>query len=239
MDEVRAEELRANLERVQQRIHDACERAGRDPDEVTLVAVSKTFPVEDLVVLYEEGVRDFGESYVQEWRDKAPRMPEDVRWHFIGHLQSNKAKYIVDRVHMVHSVDRKSVIKELNRRAEGPVDVLLQVNVAGDEDKSGVDPAATLRLLEQATSRERLRVRGLMTLPPYATVPEDNREHFARLRGLRERALAWVEGQGLGEVASLEHLSMGMTNDFEVAVEEGATLVRVGSGIFGARNYDD
>lgn len=231
--------LRLRLENIRERVELACERAGRDRDEVTLLAISKTFPAEVMRVLYDEGVRDFGESYVQEWQDKFEQLPEDVRWHFVGHLQSNKAKHLADRVHMIHSIDRKSVIKKLNRRADDPVRVLLQVNVAGDEAKSGVAPEGLERLLEMATARPALRVWGLMTLPPYADDPEDNRTHFAKLAQLRERAHAWLVRKGLDEEHPCADLSMGMTHDFEVAIEQGATLVRVGSGLFGPRHYDD
>lgn len=232
------ERMRERLSDVQRRVAEACERAGRSTDEVTLIAVSKTHPVSAIRVLYEAGVRSFGESYVQEWQDKAPELPDDIEWHFIGHLQSNKAKYIADDIACVHSVDRKSVMKQLNRRSEGRVDVMLQVNIAGQETKSGVAPDELEGLLERAMNYPSLRVRGLMTIPPYVEDPEENRDYFREMRRLGERARDWLEEHAPDEVEAFEHLSMGMTADFEVAIEEGATMIRVGTGLFGKRHYD-
>jgi hypothetical protein len=226
-----------NLAAVEQRIEQACDRAGRSADEVTLIAVSKTHPVEAIEALYEAGHRDFGESYVQEWQDKAAALPKDIVWHFIGHLQSNKAKYIADEVAMVHSVDRKSVMKQLNRRSDERVDVLLQVNIAGQGTKSGVAPDGLIGLLELTRNYPSMRVRGLMTIPPYVENPEENRGHFQNMRELFERAKAWLQENASEDADAFEHLSMGMTGDFEVAIEEGATIVRVGTGIFGQRDY--
>ncbi len=235
-----ADAIRARYADVQERIEAACARSGRAREDVTLIAVSKTWPPAAIQVLYDAGVRHFGENYVQEWQEKVEALPEDIRWHFVGHLQSNKAKYIVNDVAVVHSVDRKSVIKKLNRRADDPVDVLLQVNVAGDDNKSGVAPDEVLRLLEMATARDDLRVRGLMTLPPYADTPEDNRGYFKRLRELLEPCQQWLkERDGMQRHLPCDQLSMGMSNDFEVAIEEGATMIRVGSALFGPRQYDD
>ncbi|MGM0557439.1 MAG: YggS family pyridoxal phosphate-dependent enzyme [Myxococcota bacterium] len=238
MKQYAPEQLRSRLDRVRERIRDACEHVGRSLDEVTLVAVSKTHPVHALQTLYDAGHRTFGESYVQEWEDKAPELPDDIEWHFIGHLQSNKAKYLADDVAMVHSVDRKSVMKELNKRSQGRVDVLLQVNIADQDSKSGVLPDNLLSLCEKTLNYPNLRVRGLMTIPPYVDEAEDNREHFARMRGLFDEAREWFAAE-TDDADAFEHLSMGMTADFEVAVEEGATIVRVGTGIFGQRHYDE
>lgn len=229
--------LRDNLADVQSRVRQACDRAGRSTDEVTIIAVSKTHPAEAIQALYDAGQRHFGESYVQEWQDKAAALPKDIVWHFIGHLQSNKAKYIADDVAMVHSVDRKSVMKQLNRRSDERVDVLLQVNIAGQGTKSGVAPDGLINLLELTRNYPSVRVRGLMTIPPYVDNPESNRGHFQKMRELFERAKGWLEEHAPEDAAAFEHLSMGMTGDFEVAIEEGATIVRVGTGIFGQRDY--
>ncbi len=232
------EALRDRLAAVQRRVDAARARAGRSRDAVTLIAVSKTHPVQALRTLYEAGQRDFGESYVQEWQDKAAALPGDVRWHFIGHLQSNKAKYIVDEVTLIHSVDRKSVMKKLHKRSDERADVLLQVNIAGQETKSGVAPDELLELVELTRNYPSLRVRGLMTIPPYVDDPEQNRGHFRRMRELFEQAKAWLAEHASDDAPAFEHLSMGMSGDFEVAIEEGATLVRVGTAIFGQRDYD-
>lgn len=231
------EQLHRRLKAVEARIQQAAERSGRDPADVTLVAVSKTHPVEAIEALYDAGHRSFGESYVQEWQAKAAALPDDIAWHFIGHLQSNKAKYLSDRIALVHSIDRRSVMKALHKRADRPIDVLLQVNVAQQASKSGVEPQKLQVLCEEIARYTQLRPRGLMTIPPYVEDPEENRPHFKAMVELFSRARAWLEGQGV-ETGRFEHLSMGMTGDFEVAVEEGASIVRVGTGIFGARSYD-
>lgn len=230
--------LRDNRAAVEERIRAACDRAGRERAEVSLVAVSKTHPVEAIRALYDDGQRAFGESYVQEWEDKAEALPDDIAWHFIGHLQSNKAKYIVDDVALIHSVDRTSVMKKLHKRSEERVDVLLQVNIAGQDTKSGVSPDDLLGLLGQTRNYPSLRVRGLMTIPPYVDDPEDNRGYFSQMRGLFGQARHWLEQRAPQDAGAFEHLSMGMTGDFEVAIEEGATIVRVGTGLFGQRHYD-
>lgn len=234
--------LEANYNAVRARVDKACERAGRRPEEVTLVAVSKTWPASDLQALYDVGVRHFGESYAQEWEEKAPQLPDDIEWHFIGHLQSNKARLLAGKTHLVHSVDRNSLIKELSKRSkqEDAVSrILLQVNVGEDENKSGVDADAVFGLLEKATSRENLIVCGLMTIPPFEQDPETNRGNFRELAALIDPCRAWLEERGLLEEHPLEEVSMGMSGDFEIAIEEGATIVRVGSAIFGSRNNSD
>ena len=230
-----ADALRENLARVRQNIVDAAARSGRDAGQVTLVAVSKTFPAEALQVLYDEGVRDFGESYVQEWLEKKIHLPDDIRWHLIGHLQSNKCKMLGDDVHMIHAVDRSSLMKELNKHSKAARMVLLQVRLGGEETKSGVDPAGLLDLLERATSRDRLCVYGLMTIPPPADSEGQARAYFRQLGELREECVAWLQKRRLLEQHPMMHLSMGMSADYEVAVEEGASLVRVGSSLFGRR----
>jgi pyridoxal phosphate enzyme (YggS family) len=235
--------LRQNLDEVNERITRACEhrredRGGGPASDVTLVAISKTHPTSAIQTLYDAGHRHFGESYVQEWQDKASELPDDIVWHFVGHLQSNKAKYIADEIALVHSVDRKSVMKKLHRRSEERVDVLLQVNIAGQDTKSGVAPDELLELLERSRDYPSMQVCGLMTIPPYVDDPEENRPHFRRMRELFEQARAWLAEHAPNDVDAFEHLSMGMTADFEVAIEESATIVRVGTGIFGQREYD-
>jgi pyridoxal phosphate enzyme (YggS family) len=237
-DQYAPERMRERLESVRDRVGSACDRAGRDPDDVSVIAVSKTHPPRAIEALWEAGVEDFGASYVQEWEDKVADVPDAIRWHFIGHLQSNKAKRVADRVATVQSVDRRSVTKQLHRRSEAPVDVLIQVNVAGDDSKSGVSPDQLTDLLETTAEFERIRVRGLMTLPPYADDPEQNRQHFRALRDLLPEARQWLEEHVDYDASACRHLSMGMTNDFEVAIEEGATMVRLGTALFGPRDYD-
>jgi PLP dependent protein len=230
------DELLERLEGVRRRVAQACSRAGRSTDEVCLIAVSKTHPTEALRVLYDAGVRDFGESYVQEWLDKAAQLPADIRWHFIGRLQSNKARFVAEsNAVMVHSVDRMSLAKPLAGRSERIVDVLIQVNLAEEETKGGVSEKDLNDFFDKLTSLESLRVRGLMTMPPYADDPEASRGYFSRLKVLLESLRRHSEGRGF-DAGQLDVLSMGMTNDFEVAIEEGATHIRVGTALFGERS---
>lgn len=237
-DALSAKELRQNLDAVRRRISSACERAGRGADEVCLIAVSKTHPPESLRAVLEAGQRHFGESYVQEWQKKADELPENLKWHFIGHLQSNKARFVAEGIELIHSVDRKSVMKKLNRRSGERVDVLLQVNIADQQSKSGVDPEGLIDLVELSRNYPNICVRGLMTIPPYVDDPEENRPHFQRMRHLFESARRWLEDHAPEDISAFEHLSMGMSDDFEVAIEEGATIVRVGTAIFGERVYE-
>jgi hypothetical protein len=211
---------------------------------VTLVAVTKTHPPAAIERLFELGHRDFGASYVQEWEEKRAALParvrDEIRWHFIGHLQSNKARDVVDRVALVHSVDRASLIRQLDRRSERPVDVLVQVDLVGESSKSGARPDELVEVLDRVVERESLRPRGLMTLPPYAEDPEENRAHFERLAGLLEVQRARLRAEVGDELAEgFCELSMGMSHDFAVAIEEGATIVRLGTALFGPRHYDD
>jgi PLP dependent protein len=222
-----------NLEEIRRRIAAACARVGRDPAAVRLVAVSKTKPAADIEEAATAGQRLFGESYVQEFAAKAAEVAAPVSWHFIGALQSNKVKYLRGLVDLFHSVDRLSLAEEIDRqwgKDNAVADVLLQINLGGEESKSGTDEAGLIELARQVTALPHLRLRGLMTLPPYFDDPEAVRPYFSRLRELLET----LRGLELPR-AELTELSMGMSHDFEVAVEEGATLVRVGSAIFGAR----
>lgn len=228
----RKTELSERVQAVQEDLAEAAKKAGRAPSDVTLVAVSKLHPASDIAALADAGHLDFGENYVQEAAGKQEALQGlDVRWHFIGGLQSNKAKFVAGNFELVHSVDSLKLAKKLAAKAaeRGTVqDVLIQASLAGEEQKSGAEADELERLVAEASELDGLRVRGLMTMPPFFDEPERARPFFARLRELREGI-----GQRLG--ISLPHLSMGMTGDFVPAVEEGATLVRVGTRIFGAR----
>jgi len=233
---LRYREIADNLNDIRQRIGDAAARAGRDPGDITLVAVTKTRTLDEVRAVIEAGARDLGENYVQELEEKSIALAElDVCWHAIGHLQTNKIRKIADVVAMVHSVDSERVGREIDKRAAAAgrrVPVLLQVNVSGEESKFGVTEAEAAELARQLVTLEHAELAGLMTMPPYGEDPEANRPHFARLRGLRDRLV----DAGI-PAGKMRHLSMGMTRDYEAAVEEGATLVRVGTAIFGARDY--
>lgn len=220
---------------VKARIEAACARAGRNPEDVTLVAVSKTKPEEDIQALYDYGVRDFGENYIQELRTKHDDLPKDIRWHMIGHLQRNKVKYIADYVTMIHAVDTLPLAETIEKegvRFDRIIPVLIEVNVAGEESKFGVTPENCVSFAEQFAGFPHIRLEGLMTSAPFVENPEDNRPVFRKLRQLAVD----INKKNIDNVG-MRVLSMGMTNDFEVAVEEGATMVRVGTAIFGARDY--
>lgn len=228
--------LKENYTNVLKNVYDACERAGRNSKEVTLIAVSKTKPVEMLQDVYDCGCRDFGENKVQEIMDKYEKLPNDIRWHMIGHLQTNKVKYIVDKVYMIHSVDSIKLAKEISKEAvkkNVTVKVLLEVNVAKEETKFGLLTEEVLDFYKEVIDLPGLKVCGLMTIAPYVENPEDNRQHFVNLKQL----MVDIESEKTDNI-SVGELSMGMTGDYEVAIEEGATYVRVGTGIFGERNYN-
>jgi len=225
-------EIEVNLQRVRKRIAAAAQRAGRDPAEVTLVAVTKTRPVEVIRAAYELGVRDFGENRVEEAETKFALLPDDIRWHMVGHVQSRKAARVVKPYVLVHSVDRVKLARRLNRfaaEAARRLPVLLEVNVSGEASKYGFRPAEVEAAVEAIWGFEHLQIRGLMTMAPIVSDPEEARPVFAALRELRERLAARFPD------IRWEHLSMGMTDDFEVAIEEGATIVRIGRAIFGER----
>ncbi len=234
---MRYAQIADNLHEVEQRIADAAERAGRDPADVNLVTVTKTRTIDEIRAAIEAGARDLGENYVQELEEKAELLGgEDVRWHAIGHLQTNKIRKIADIVALIHSVDSPRVAREIDRRAElagRQVPVLLQVNVSGEESKFGIDDDHAHALASEVAHLSNARLMGLMTMPPYSEDPEENRGYFVALRELRDRL---VDG-GIPD-ESMRHLSMGMTCDYETAVEEGATFVRVGTAIFGPRDYE-
>jgi pyridoxal phosphate enzyme (YggS family) len=223
--------IAGRLTEVRARMARAAARSGRDPGTVRLVAVSKKRTAAEVLEAYRAGASDFGENYVQELLAKAAAVgAPDIRWHHIGQLQTNKARAVVGKCWLVHGVDRPSLAEEISRRSLATsiiVDVLLQVNVAGEESKAGCSPADLPALLERASTLQGVRVRGLMLIPPEVEDPEAARVHFRELRALRDRH---------GGAAYLPELSMGMSHDFEVAIEEGATIVRVGTAIFGPRS---
>lgn len=227
--------IQKNLMEVEERIRAACERAGRKREEVTLVAVSKTKPVSVIREAYDLGVRVFGENKVQEIRDKYPQLPPDTQWHMIGHLQTNKVKYIIDKVALIHSVDSLKLAETIEKEAEKHgciTDILLEVNVAEENSKFGLKLSEVLPLAEKITGFPHIRLKGLMTVAPFVENPENNRTIFADLQKL----YVDIKRKNIDN-GTVSILSMGMTNDYEVAIEEGATMVRVGTGIFGARNY--
>ena len=225
------EQIPERLAAVRAQIAEAAKRAGRAPDSVRLVAVSKTKPAEAVRIAYDAGQRDFGENYVQELVDKAKALDDlpDLRWHFIGSLQRNKAKLATNLSQLIHTVDRDELVIELDKRAFSrgkPLDVLIEVNVGDENSKSGVALENFSKLLENAQQAKNIRVKGLMAIPPFLDDPEAVRPYFAKLRALRDAH---------GGPAELPELSMGMSHDCHVAIAEGATLVRVGTAIFGSR----
>ncbi len=204
--------IRENIDSVEKMVEDSCRRAGRNRDEVLLVAVSKTKPLSMLQEAYEAGIRDFGENKVQELMDKIPSMPEDVRWHMIGHLQTNKVKYLVGRVAMIHSVDSLHLAEEISRQGvkqNVTVDILVEVNVAGEESKYGVTMEEAPALVEQIAALPNIHVRGLMTIAPFTEIPEENRIFFQKLKQLSID----IEQKSIDNV-SMSVLSMGMTGDY-------------------------
>lgn len=228
--------LAENVKEVQKNIEDACKRAGREPKEVELIAVSKTKPVDQLLEVYDTGIRAFGENYVQELTEKIEVLPKDIRWHMIGHLQRNKVKYIVGKVDLIHSVDSLRLAEEISKEAVKKntcADILLEVNVAQEENKFGLTLENTMEEVEKIAVLPNIHIKGLMTSAPFVENPEENRKYFRQLRQLSVD----INGKNIDNVC-MDILSMGMTNDYIVAVEEGATMVRVGTAIFGARNYN-
>ena len=227
--------LAVNLQNVENKICEACKKAGRSREDVTLIAVSKTKPVSMLKEVYDLGIRDFGENKVQELTDKTPQLPSDLRWHMIGHLQRNKVKQVIDKAVLIHSVDSVRLAKTIEIEAAKKdiiVHILLEVNVAEEESKFGLKMDEVLSAVKQIATMPHVRIQGLMTIAPFVENPEDNRTVFARLKKLSVD----IAEKNIDNV-SVNILSMGMTNDYQVAIEEGATMVRVGTGIFGERDY--
>ncbi len=228
--------IRENIELVEKNIQNACKKAGRERESVTLIAVSKTKPVSDIREAMECGITVFGENKVQEIKDKTEEIKEPLSWHMIGHLQANKVKYLPGRVCMIHSVDNKKLADEIEKqfaKADQVIDVLIEVNMAKEESKFGLSSGDVIAFIEEIMDLKHLNIRGLMTIAPYTEDPESNRVYFRELKALLNR---------INDLGILDHeldtLSMGMTGDYQVAIEEGATFVRVGTGIFGERNYN-
>ncbi len=226
--------MKDKLSLVESNINAACHNANRDRSEVTLIAVSKTKPLSALKEAYSLGCRHFGENKVQELMDKIPEMPADCKWHMIGHLQRNKVKYLIGKTTLIHSVDSLRLAEEISKeslKANVENDILIEINVAGEDSKFGTnDESANLELLKSISVLPGIHIKGLMTIAPYTENAEDNRKYF---RALKEFAL----GKAAPYIEGTPILSMGMTGDYAVAIEEGATLVRVGTGIFGERDY--
>lgn len=224
-------DLADNLEIIRQRIKAACDRSDREPNSVTLLAVTKAQPPQLVEAAANLGLTLFGENKVQEARAKIPLCPGKLRWHFIGHLQSNKCRDAVELFQMIHSVDSLALAQELNKRCEAAaktMPVLLEVNAAGESSKFGYKPDRLLADLRAISELPRLEIRGLMTVPPWSADAEKARPHFVRLRKLKAEC-----EQLIG--VPMPHLSMGMSGDFEIAIEEGATIIRIGTALFGAR----
>ena len=227
--------LSDNLCRVWENIRRACEQSGREADSVSLIAVSKTKPVEMIREVYDLGVRDFGENRVQELTAKYDALPSDIRWHLIGHLQTNKVKYIIDKVYMIHSVDSLRLAEEISKEAVKHgvcVRILIEVNVAGEESKFGVTLSETEELIRSISVLPGLKIMGLMTVAPYVEDPDDNSTIFYNLKQLSID----IDRKKIDNVV-MDVLSMGMSNDYITAIREGATYVRVGTSVFGERDY--
>lgn len=228
--------LQENLSLVQENIKKACEKAGRNPSEVTLIAVSKTKPVSMLETIYEAGNREFGENKVQELTEKYEVLPKDIHWHMIGHLQRNKVKYIVDKAVLIHSVDSFRLAEEVSIQAQKrrrKADILVEVNIAQEKSKFGISYEDAITLVEDISKLPGIHIKGLMTIAPFVENPEENRMYFRKMKELSVD----IKGKNIDNV-DMDILSMGMTGDYMVAIEEGATMVRVGTGIFGERNYN-
>lgn len=224
-----------NLKTVESNIVRACERSGRNRADVTLIAVSKTKPIELMEEAMAAGMRTFGENKVQEIIKKQPYFPDDVDWHMIGHLQRNKVRQIAGKVAMIHSVDSLRLAEQIQKEYEAigkAAKILIEVNIAREETKFGLMPEETEAVIREAAKMGNIEVRGLMTIAPYVEDPQENRVHFCNLRKL----LVDINSKNIDNV-NMTELSMGMTGDYEIAIEEGATFVRVGTGIFGSRQY--
>lgn len=228
--------LKENLQSVEENIKKACEKAGRKREDVTLIAVSKTKPVEMLQEIYDQNIRDFGENKVQEMCDKMEVLPKDIKWHMIGHLQTNKIKYIIGKTELIHSVDSLHLAQEISKQAVNhnvQADILIEINIANEQTKFGIDAGDTIQLVREIAELPNIHIKGLMTIAPFVENPEDNRLYFRRIHQLSVD----ITKENIDNV-SMDVLSMGMTGDYMVAIEEGATMVRVGTGIFGERNYN-
>lgn len=228
-------EISDNIAYVKRKIREACERSHRNPQDVTLIAVSKTKPLEDIKFAVSAGMTYFGENKVQELSTKIDELPETLHWNMIGHLQKNKVKYIIGRVDLIHSVDSVELAKKIQDEAvkkQVHADILIEVNVSGEQSKFGVSPEQLESVIREIALFNNVHIKGLMTIAPFTENPEENRKYFKKLRNLAVD----IKSKSIDNV-NMSVLSMGMTGDYEVAIEEGATMVRVGTGIFGERNY--
>lgn len=228
--------IQENIKLVEENIKKACEKVGRDVNEVTLIAVSKTKPYTAIEEALPIGVKDYGENKVQELCDKYEILPKDIKWHMIGHLQRNKVKYLVGKASLIHSVDSIRLAEQIEKeyaKADEIANILIEVNMAQEESKFGITSEETEQLVREIAKFPHIRIKGLMTIAPYTDNPESNRVYFRNMKKLSVD----IENKNIDNV-SMSVLSMGMTGDYQVAVEEGATLVRVGTGIFGERNYN-
>lgn len=228
--------VKENLNSVEEKIQNVCDRVNRKREEVTLIAVSKTKPIEMLREAYDAGIREFGENKVQEMCQKMEILPDDIHWNMIGHLQTNKVKYIIGKTSLIHSVDSLHLAKEIDKQAKKKnilVDILVEVNIANEASKFGILKEEAISLVQSIAKLSNLRIKGLMTIAPFVENAEDNRLYFRQIKELSVD----IKSQNIDNV-SMDILSMGMTGDYEVAIEEGATMVRVGTGIFGERNYN-
>ena len=228
--------LTENVIEVEKNIQAACDRAGRSREEVRLIAVSKTKPVSDIEEVLTTGILDYGENKVQELSDKYDVLPKNIRWHMIGHLQRNKVKYLIGKTVLIHSVDSLRLAEQIEHeaaKADTIMNVLIEVNVAGEESKFGTTCNEAIELVRAVAALKHVKIKGLMTIAPFTDNPEDNRIYFKKLKQLSVD----IKSKNIDNV-DMDELSMGMTGDYEVAIEEGATMVRVGTGIFGERNYE-
>ncbi len=228
--------LKDNLLEINKRIDEAAKRVGRNREDITLIAVSKTVEADIMNASIDAGVTDLGENRVQEIQRKYDDVKKGVKWHLIGHLQRNKVKYIINKVDLIHSVDSFRLAKEISERAlkaDKIMDILVQVDIAKEDSKFGVDESKVEDLIREILTLSNIKVKGLMFIAPFVDDPEEVRVYFRGMKSLFDRIKETIEDDKL----EMEHLSMGMTNDFEVAIEEGATLLRVGTGIYGKRSY--
>lgn len=235
-----AKSIRENISVVEQRIHQACERAGRNPDDVKVVPAIKTVSPEDILEAADLGYTSVGENRIKEAKRKYQQMGDraaELDWHYIGHMQSNKVNKVVTIASMVQSIDRMKIVKKMNRRlkkVDKTMDVLIQVNTSGEDSKYGIEPTEATEFVKKASEYKRLNIKGLMTIGLFSDNWPEVRKGFAELRKLRDD----IAANNISDV-SMKHLSMGMTNDFELAIEEGATIVRIGRAIFGERDKPD
>ena len=224
-----------NLKNIEKNIQESCNKSNRERRNLNIIAVSKTKPVKMIEELYNLGIRDFGENKVQELKEKYNELPKDIRWHMIGHLQTNKVKDIVDKVYFIHSVDSIHLAETIEKEANKKniiINILIEVNIAEEESKCGFKIDEVTPAIEVISKFSHIRIKGLMTIAPYTENSEENRKIFSRLRELSIE----IKDKNIYNV-DMDVLSMGMTNDYMVAIEEGATMVRIGTGIFGERNY--